>query len=197
MRSDFFIALAAAGLAAAAPASAYWVPEWHPFEPVVLEGDLFVDYAYQSLHITNPGQYYLDWRFDRPLGLNSSGEQETVVIHYGMGWISESYENGEWLGAASEVFEDYIVVTTSGRIRLTVAEPEIHEDWPLAEVTWEWIDFISLYAGDGWVFEEPVGFRLTLSQVPEPANWAMMIIGFGFVGSALRRRPALAWAPNL
>lgn len=31
--------------------------------------------------------------------------------------------------------------------------------------------------------------------VPEPATWAMMVAGFGFVGSVLRRRaaPALAW----
>jgi hypothetical protein len=30
------------------------------------------------------------------------------------------------------------------------------------------------------------------SAVPEPATWAMMIIGFGVAGGALRRRPAAA-----
>jgi hypothetical protein len=30
--------------------------------------------------------------------------------------------------------------------------------------------------------------------VPEPATWAMMILGFGLAGAALRRRPALARA---
>ena len=30
--------------------------------------------------------------------------------------------------------------------------------------------------------------------VPEPATWAMLIAGFGFVGAALRRRPKLARA---
>lgn len=29
---------------------------------------------------------------------------------------------------------------------------------------------------------------LTISPIPEPANWALMIAGFGLVGSALRRR---------
>jgi hypothetical protein len=33
------------------------------------------------------------------------------------------------------------------------------------------------------------GFKLTnLAVVPEPASWAMMIAGFGFVGAAMRRR---------
>ncbi|UAJ12186.1 PEPxxWA-CTERM sorting domain-containing protein [Polymorphobacter megasporae] len=29
-----------------------------------------------------------------------------------------------------------------------------------------------------------------IGTVPEPANWALMIAGFGLVGTALRRRPA-------
>ena len=38
------------------------------------------------------------------------------------------------------------------------------------------------------------GYRLTISNaVPEPATWAMMIVGFGLVGlSARRRREAVA-----
>ena len=38
---------------------------------------------------------------------------------------------------------------------------------------------------------------VTLSAVPEPAAWAMMIVGFGMTGAAIRatrRRPAPAWA---
>ena len=34
--------------------------------------------------------------------------------------------------------------------------------------------------------------QLGLAAVPEPTTWALMIGGFGFVGSALRRRRALA-----
>ena len=36
--------------------------------------------------------------------------------------------------------------------------------------------------------------QLTLSAVPEPATWAMMLVGFGVVGGALRRRTAKAAA---
>lgn len=35
-------------------------------------------------------------------------------------------------------------------------------------------------------------FTLDVTAVPEPASWAMMIAGFGLVGSAMRRRKPLA-----
>jgi hypothetical protein len=37
-----------------------------------------------------------------------------------------------------------------------------------------------------------VDIRLTTAGVPEPATWAMMILGFGAAGSILRRRAAIA-----
>ncbi len=40
-------------------------------------------------------------------------------------------------------------------------------------------------------FRGDVTFDLA-SPIPEPATWAMMIVGFGLVGSAVRRRPAVA-----
>jgi len=43
-------------------------------------------------------------------------------------------------------------------------------------------------AGDAWGIDN-VSFDAAPS-VPEPATWAMMIVGFGLTGAALRRRPA-------
>uniref|UniRef100_UPI00286B0922 PEPxxWA-CTERM sorting domain-containing protein n=1 Tax=Phenylobacterium sp. TaxID=1871053 RepID=UPI00286B0922 len=34
----------------------------------------------------------------------------------------------------------------------------------------------------------------SISAVPEPVTWTMMILGFGLAGSALRRRRAMAHA---
>lgn len=47
---------------------------------------------------------------------------------------------------------------------------------------------LGTYNGDGVPFDPPSG------AVPEPATWAMLILGFGFVGSALRRKSRLAEA---
>jgi hypothetical protein len=52
-----------------------------------------------------------------------------------------------------------------------------------------WFGDISLNAGfDGG---QPVNFRLSaerLATVPEPATWLSLLLGFGLLGSALRRR---------
>lgn len=52
-----------------------------------------------------------------------------------------------------------------------------------------------LYFGvtDGQYGDNGGGFQITVSQVPEPSTWAMLIVGFGLVGFAARsRRPATA-----
>ena len=41
-----------------------------------------------------------------------------------------------------------------------------------------------------WVFVSEVQFDGALSAVPEPATWAMFVLGFGMVGSAVRQRRA-------
>ena len=55
--------------------------------------------------------------------------------------------------------------------------------------------FRNQFTGSGWlVRQSSFGFRVfgdpLLSAVPEPSSWAMLIIGFGFVGSGLRMRRA-------
>jgi len=47
--------------------------------------------------------------------------------------------------------------------------------------------------GSDWlVFPRSIGVRITAADpaVPEPATWATMILGFGLVGAAMRRRTA-------
>ncbi|WP_253201435.1 PEPxxWA-CTERM sorting domain-containing protein [Sphingomonas quercus] len=77
----------------------------------------------------------------------------------------------------------------------------------------EGIEFLGLATTDGLariagvqltlVGSEPAGFaidnlrfgvagQVVIPGVPEPATWAMFIGGFGLIGAAMRRRPALA-----
>lgn len=39
--------------------------------------------------------------------------------------------------------------------------------------------------------------KVTITAVPEPATWVMMIVGFGFAGAALRRRRSMAAASSV
>jgi hypothetical protein len=44
------------------------------------------------------------------------------------------------------------------------------------------------FQGFGSVGYGPLLDNVVVTQVPEPATWAMLIAGFGLVGSAMRRR---------
>ena len=47
---------------------------------------------------------------------------------------------------------------------------------------------------DGSYNNDSTGVNFTISNVPEPATWALMITGFGMIGFAARRRAAAASA---
>lgn len=54
---------------------------------------------------------------------------------------------------------------------------------------------LQLNQSAGWVFVSEISFDGRAgAAVPEPANWAMMLIGFGAVGAGLRRRTMLRFA---
>ena len=179
--------------AVAAPATAFtpWVPGREKVDPVVLTGDLFsqFDESYQSFLISSPGKYRLSWTFDRPLGFNSYGEEEVMVISYRFGWVLDEYEGGEWVWGTSEDFDDYIHVSSAGSVMLEIGEPQIFDNWGdgyYQTTYWHYLSGIGI--NPGYELESRVGFRVTLTQVPEPASWALMIAGFGLAGGALRRR---------
>jgi hypothetical protein len=48
--------------------------------------------------------------------------------------------------------------------------------------------FTGLATVDSTAFIDDVSLSVTPSAVPEPANWAMLLTGFGLVGAAVRRR---------
>lgn len=184
---------AAFAFAAATPVAASnpWVPGWEKVDPIMLSGILTSpdDENSTSFLISSPGTYRLSWIFDRPLGFNPEGEAEGVVIFHVFGWVLDDYEGGEWKRGTSEEFDDYLLVSSSGSRILKIPEPRIYnhdEDGYYQSTDWDYLSGFGLYAD--YTLAAPLGYRLTLAQVPEPASWAMMIAGFGLVGGALRRK---------
>lgn len=61
-----------------------------------------------------------------------------------------------------------------------------------ASFAFRWVDFDAANGEDGLAVDDfsVSAVRAPTPAVPEPATWAMMIGGFGLVGSALRRRAA-------
>jgi hypothetical protein len=61
------------------------------------------------------------------------------------------------------------------------------------------VDFVRFYddvldahqVGQLWNNGSPLGSSALTGAVPEPANWAMLIAGFGLTGAAMRRRRAV------
>jgi hypothetical protein len=51
---------------------------------------------------------------------------------------------------------------------------------------------LSLFYWDGGGQDNSDFIRVSVTSVPEPASWAMLIAGFGLVGAAARRRRAIA-----
>ena len=52
-----------------------------------------------------------------------------------------------------------------------------------------WNTAVDVVANANYTFATSRNIKFTLSAVPEPATWAMMLAGFGMVGAAMRRRP--------
>ncbi len=50
----------------------------------------------------------------------------------------------------------------------------------------------SAYVGDWAIGPQFTNYAFKAGNVPEPAAWAMMLAGFGLVGSAMRRREKVA-----
>jgi hypothetical protein len=119
-------------------------------------------------------------------------------------------------GAIDDLFEFDYVGTGVATADITSITFEIAEAITLTSVTFNDKEFSLSETVDangkrttGYVFDVPVttgtqklvvkgnsngnntytgNIRIKVSPIPEPATWALMIVGFGMVGSTLRRR---------
>lgn len=178
----FWTAAAVACVLAAGPATA---------GTLVFSGS--VDPYFESIGIgftgSGPGTYRIDYRFSAP----ATGEATAVV--------TETYnffdETGGYLGGddTDQYNSDFFVEATSGSLQFKVDPGYRYVD----ALGWLNTGFFYLnYAYIQFYSPEPgttLDYRVTttyLAQVPEPATWTLMILGFGAIGGAMRRRRSVA-----
>jgi hypothetical protein len=112
-------------------------------------------------------------------------------------WTVYYYENGQLIdvGETGMEFTPYgsIYTRSPGFQRTEFNLPSVR-DFRNAELTGSLVEVTSRgFQADFLLFpEKPTPFRVTIeifdaAPVPEPASWALMIIGFGAAGSAARR----------
>jgi hypothetical protein len=88
----------------------------------------------------------------------------------------------------------------NGSLSMTIPDPQ--QSFYDENINWSWQDTpkgatdISISGNDGFIHErsESAGVWSVAAPVPEPAEWVLMLLGFGSLGGVLRRRQAIALA---
>ena len=98
-------------------------------------------------------------------------------------FVADSNPSGVVIEAFSPGFTLIPVAT------LTSANPTFSfASFPLFFTAGDQVGFAVNY--DGVYNNDSTGINVTLTAVPEPASWALMVAGFGLIGFAARRRTA-------
>lgn len=136
-------------------------------------------------------KYRVSVQFSRPANwFNVSYIENYSFLYcdYMVGWCGgDDYDLYYNVGGAGTNFATGTFVTGKDASRVDIG--------PWGDIyTWdEWYRYVNGYFDSEFASTDPVGYRIALQSVPEPASWAMMIAGFGLVGGSLRsRRRALA-----
>ncbi len=119
--------------------------------------------------------------FDRPVIIETHGIYKDIYNDYD--------SNGHYLGGNDHIyFMDFSTFTPATELNFTQYMRFTPYE-PLGNgVTRHWTAF---YNGGIYVNaddNQPLHYVMTMTAVPEPATWTMMILGFGLVGSVARHR---------
>jgi hypothetical protein len=160
--------------------------------------------AFNSNGTGNPsGYYYYDWGtggvINTPYGGTLTVTFSTAVtafaldlgVFYGMAF---PYPPGTIPGAATTLYGQPVQIGTSqGNFTVNTATTQnltffgVTSDTAFTSFT---ISGLTNQSGASTVFDNLRFGTAATAAVPEPATWAMMIMGFGMVGASLRRRQA-------
>lgn len=142
--------------------------------------------AIESLAIDYSGE---QWR------LGSTGRADRLDFQYSLN--ATSLSDGDWIDFDALDFSSPITTGATGARFASASVSGLISGLDIAvgqSFAFRWLDVDASGADDGLAVDD---FSLVASlvqapAVPEPASWAMMITGFGFVGGALRARKSSA-----
>ena len=137
-----------------------------------------------DIDLTDPGDYLVSIVFSAPVtGLYFGLEFEESYNEY-------STEDGSWFGGNDLTF--YQQISGAGPLTETSFTFSFTPSYDYKANGFRYVGTTAL-ANSELEFDSagPTTYTITLSQlgaVPEPAAWALMILGFGAIGGALRSR---------
>lgn len=102
----------------------------------------------------------------------------------------EDANEGDWVDFHEIGYSPSIRQVSNGFIAYASVPKDIAIQYPDGYYTqWHWaLPTVEVFF-DGSAIGKT--FTIDISAVPEPATWAMMIVGFGMAGTAIRRRRTL------
>ena len=163
--------------------------QWYTGTPEEFDNRYIGIEAHFAIYETGSGATWSDWTL---FGSNSSKalfvDHEITTFQDWPSDFSEFYSGGLGIdlyltsGKSYDVFAAFNLIVTPGSQVGTITMNSLNTST------------IGIVAPGGSFTSESgefLGFAKTVSAVPEPATWAMMIAGFGLVGSAVRRRNAV------
>lgn len=145
---------------------------------------------------TEPGRYRLEY--------TSTAEAEiymaaSYIRHWDVFFAPPPKPHNEFIyGSDVDVYFNEGVTATSATFNFVVPKTEYmffnntgqYGDAPIGAALYQETKFEDPYFYAGIWTNGPVDFDYTfkVTALPEPATWAMMILGFGLAGQAIRRR---------
>jgi len=156
-------------------------------------GLIQITYSGPALLVTNTDYYYLQ-QYEFYDCLQSHCTSFADLTHDG------GDDLGPFSGPDHEFFGDSsysFIIDTSYINRSPIPPPDV----PIEDYANRWIyrDGYTFYTVNNFVSADDIGkaYSFTISTVPEPATWAMMLAGFGLIGAAMRAAKGKRPASNL